>query len=80
MIFRQKASRLILNLTVCIGVAGGCAFLGCSSSEYGAAPSAKETITGTLDGPPAKPGAKGGGKTYTKSVKSKLFKKDDPAG
>jgi len=75
MIFRHRASRLVLKLTACLVVACGCAFVGCSS-DYGTSPSNKERMKDAdLDGPAVlKKGSKGGTKVYTKSVKSKLFK------
>ncbi len=48
MILRHEASQLALKMAVCLGVAGGCSFLGCSS-DYGTAPSSKAAVKEYLD-------------------------------
>jgi len=74
--FRQATSNLALKMSVCLAVAGACAFLGCSS-DYGSAPSNKSAVKEYLDknaetSQGAK-GAKGGKGVLTKSIKQKAL-------
>jgi len=75
MMFRQKASRVVLKMTVCLGVAGGCAFLGCSS-EYGSSTGAtKENLKGAFGegAPEVNQAGKGArNKIMPKSIKQKI--------
>jgi hypothetical protein len=74
MSFRHEASRLAVKLAVCLAVAGGCAFVGCSG-EYGTSPSMKSELKEQLNKNPdgVNQGAKGGKKVFTKSIKQKVL-------
>jgi hypothetical protein len=74
MIFRQEAWRLALKMTVCLVVAAGCAFVGCSSDNGTAPGTTKENLKAAFgpDAPQVNQGAKGGKKVFTKSIKQKL--------
>ena len=73
MIFRQEAPRLVLKMTVCLAVAGGCAFLGCSS-DYGTSPSNKNEVKEALNTGETNQAGKGSRiKIAPKSIKQKAL-------
>jgi hypothetical protein len=77
MIYREQASRLAVKLSVCVAVAAGCAFVGCSG-DYGSLPSNKETVKQALNNAGdanqgANQGKRGSKKVVTKSIKQKVL-------